>query len=52
MCRLAVHAFRRVLTTKQSGYKEVIGWLDGQVEELRARKDLRLPKDALRVTAG
>jgi len=40
-----MHAFRRVLKRKQSGYKEIIDWLDGQIEELRTRKDLRLPRD-------
>ena len=43
-----MHAFRQVLKRKQSGYREVLDWLNGQIEELRGQKDLRLPRDVSR----
>ncbi|KAH7417590.1 hypothetical protein BKA64DRAFT_658308 [Cadophora sp. MPI-SDFR-AT-0126] len=34
---LAINAFREVLGKRQSGYREVLGWLDGRIERLRVR---------------
>ncbi|KAL5321238.1 hypothetical protein ACEPPN_012052 [Leptodophora sp. 'Broadleaf-Isolate-01'] len=31
---LAINAFREVLGKRQSGYKDVIGWLDGRIKRL------------------
>ncbi|TPX14184.1 uncharacterized protein E0L32_000578 [Thyridium curvatum] len=44
---LALHAFRRVLARKQSRYGAVIAWLDGQMEDLEQKEDVRMPQGAV-----
>src|SRR3569833_1039258 len=43
---IAFHAFLRVLRRKQSGLREVVGWLEREIDELKERKDLGLPQAA------
>jgi telomerase reverse transcriptase len=38
---LALHAFRAVLARKQTGFGEVITWLDREMRKLRVKKDAR-----------
>ena len=45
-----MHAFHCVLTRKQSGYRDIIAWLEERIEELRKRKDLRLLTDTRQYT--
>ena len=33
--RLAINAFKEVLGKRQSGYKDVLGWLDTRIARLR-----------------
>jgi telomerase reverse transcriptase len=35
---LALHAFRQVLRRKQTGYREVIAWMDRELMKLNVKK--------------